>query len=257
MSERHPYEDSTLLVLSGAGRSGTTALHQALSDHPAIESSRHVQNIVSDLLGTARKNQIAPTRRPAMRLGDERYQGLFRRLLLDLVFPDAPPLNPGSAALVFTTLTRETAPYLLATFPRARVVCLVRDGVEVVRSRLAHEHLGADSFENHCAVWANAAATGLWAKSEPRAMTLPYERLCADPGGAIEEIEAFADLEHDDAPARRLQTHRYHPTRHPGSHDWKHWSPENRAVFNEICGEPMRRLGYRVPWTEPAISSTR
>lgn len=250
MTPSHPYQDAPLLVLTGAGRSGTTALHQALGAHPGLDASGYVQNIVHDVLTTALVNRSAPTRRPTMRVSDDEYDALFRRLILDLVFPATQPAPNASVPMLFTNLTRDTADYLGRLFEQARVVVLIRNGVDVVRSRLAHTSLGVHGFESHCRAWAMSAEVCEWAQSEKQALLVRYEDLRRDGANLLNRIENHAGLPHHDAPLRQLGARTYHPTPANSGHEWERWAPAQRKVFEEHCALGMNRLGYTIPWRQ-------
>ena len=50
---RHPYESVPLIVISGVGRSGTTALRESLGLHPDVHSTGRENNIIYDVADTA------------------------------------------------------------------------------------------------------------------------------------------------------------------------------------------------------------
>jgi len=247
MESPHPYEDLPMLVLTGVGRSGTTALRKALSTHPGIISTGHEHNVAFDVLECARRNRTEFSRRYAMQTSDARHDALFRGLLFDLVFPDPQPAAQGRCTMLFTNLFPETATYLTEAFPKAKIVCLVRDGVEVIASRKKHEHFGGDDFERHCRIWTNAADMLAWSQGRDDAMLIRHEHLRADPELLCARIASFVGLENDAGAAKHLCEHTYHPTNHDGP-AWASWSSAERRTFEEICSQSMKKLGYTIPW---------
>lgn len=240
-------DDAGLIVLTGVGRSGTTALLRALGEHPGVRSSGHAHNVVFDVLEAGRINRTLPSRRAAMQLGDEAHDALFRKLILDLVLPstDRPDgTRRGRTPLLFTNLTPDAASYLLGLFPEARVLCLVRSGTEVVRSRMRHPVFGTQPFEQHCRAWANAGAMHAWAQARPRCLCVRYESVRDSPEQACEEIHAFCGLSPSPLPALHLRSRTYHPTP-AGAPDG--WTRDEHELFVSLCGEAMEQLGYSIP----------
>ncbi len=255
MVSPHPYEDLPLLVLTGVGRSGTTALRKALSTHPAIISTGHEHNVAFDVLECARRNRTEGSRRFAMQTTDEVHDALFRRLIYDLVFPEPAPAREGQCVMLFTNLFPETATYLTEALTTTRVVCLVRNGVEVIASRMKHEHFGSDDFERHCHVWTNAAAMSDWCADRSDSIVIRYERLKADPVSVCDEIAHLMGIEPSAAPGAHLRQHTYHPTDHGGP-AWASWTDAHRRTFETLCGEAMRQLGYDIPWLNNAAHAS-
>ncbi len=282
LQPRHPYEHLPLLVTTGVGRSGTTALRNAIERHPAVHGTDRENNIVYDLLEAARLNCTMPSRVHAMRVTPARYDEVFRRTLLELLWPTT-GCGPGveiarvdrglgevRALHMFTALTPERAAYLRRLFPggRVKVVHIVRNGIEVVSSRIRFEGFKSQGFEGQCRVWAEDAA--MWREGLKRSDTLivRHERLRADAAGVLGEVWRLAgfsgEASHCQQSIDLLEGKIYHPTpEEPGAaanteleqraSRWQGWTSEDRAAFDRICGEAMRELGYAMPWSEGSV----
>ena len=50
----------------------------------------------------------------------------------------------------------EVAEFLVEFIPNIQIVNIVRNGLEVVASRIAHAHIGKRTFEEHCVAWSAA-----------------------------------------------------------------------------------------------------
>ena len=241
-----------MLVLTGVGRSGTTALRQAIGTHPSVISTGHEHNVVFDVLECARRNRSEYSRRYAMQMTDEMHDSLFRRLIFDLVFPEPKTTAGGTCTMVFTNLFPETASYLIEAMPNARVVCLVRNGVDVLASRMKHKQFRSDDFAQNCKVWTNAASMHAWCTDRDDAFVIQYERLKADPECVCNEITEFMKIDQSQAPGMHLREHTYHPTHHEGP-AWASWSDTDRHTFEMICGDAMHHLGYAIPWESEGV----
>jgi hypothetical protein len=248
MDEPHPYTDLPLIVVTGVGRSGTTALRKALGCHPDIISTDHEHNVVFDILGVAHKDRTEYSRRYAAQVSDSEHDALFRELVLGLIFPVCKPDTQNKSVLLFTNLCPRTGDYLLEAFQRAQVVCLVRNGIETVHSRTKHAAFGLQSFKRHCQIWNNAGVMERWSKTNSRSMLVRHENLKQDANEAIESIIDFCNLTGSAAPAQHINNSTHHPTQTDGQAGWQSWTADQRQIFERLCSDEMTSLGYQIPW---------
>lgn len=254
----HPYRDVPLLLVSGIGRSGTTVLRECLGAHPAMHTTGCENNVVYDVINAARVNKTMPSRRVALRVDERRYDELFLDLLLNLLWPE-PLADAPESLLAYSGMTPESAEMLLDIWPRARVVYIVRHGVEVVASRMLYSSFADQPFDEHCARWASAARFAAWARSRDDVLVVRHENLLSESGARalLHRIWSFAGLAWAEEPMRVLRTMR-HPTKHPDEGDgeadlarrrerWRLWTDEQRRTFLRICGSAMRDLNYTLP----------
>jgi hypothetical protein len=132
------------LIVIGAGRCGTTSLHQQLSEHPEIAMSRTKE---LRFFADAPELESAPPRDPVDRHLLERQRGNWQRGVgwYRAQFDPAAPVR-GEASPVYTApgFTR-CAGRIAELVPDARLVFCVRDPVERAISNYRHAHaLGND-----------------------------------------------------------------------------------------------------------------
>lgn len=255
MTQPHPYSDLPMIVVTGVGRSGTTALRKALGCHPDIISTGHEHNIAFDLLETARRNRTEFSRRVAMQVTDDEHDALFRNILLDLIFPKPEIVIPNRVPMLFTNLFPKTADFLLELIPNAKIVCIVRDGVDTVHSRTKHAHLGVHPFERQCTAWKNAHAMARWSDTTDRCLTIRYEHMKSDPVRTCEQVLAYCSLTPSKSPTNHLLETTHHPTKPEHNASWQSWTAEQRSIFETHCGQEMAELGYTIPWKAQPISN--
>jgi hypothetical protein len=237
----HVYDEIPLVVLSGVGRSGTFALRDALGRHPQVHSTGSENNILYDLLSTAQRNCTIEARRIAMQVDQPTYDRLFHDLILCRLFPG----QAGAA--------------------RVRIVYLVRNGIEVVSSRLRFGNFVDLPFRQHCEVWARSVEMAEWGRDRDDFMLLRHERLLEDRtlADSLEAFWTFAGLPAEAKIFERLLNVCYHPTSEDGASSpgetlreradrWRDWTDEQRLTFADVCGEAMRYWGYEMPWLSPA-----
>ncbi len=259
----HPYDGLPMVVISGVGRSGTTALRKSLGLHPRLHSTGHENNIVYDVLALARLNCTAPSRRFAMLVDDPTYDAHFRALLLGLLWP-RPRTDPGrpDALLALSDLTPDRADYLVRLVPGVRIVYLVRNGIEVIASRLRYDGFRHFTFEQNCDTWSGAHDMARWGEPCGNFHLLRHERLLPPhgPERTLNELLSFLGLDPNPTVLAHLRDTAYHPTSEAKptqtpaeilasrAERWADWSDLQRGYFERSCSATMEHFGYPVPW---------
>jgi len=260
----HPYEGVPLVLVSGVGRSGTTALRHCLSAHPDLHSTGSENNIIFDVLETARHNCTYPSRRGTMKVVQAAYDRQFRLLLLNLLWPEPCRGSRPTKLLATSDLTPDRADYLCRVFPDAQIAYIVRNGISVVSSRMAHPNFKDDPFEEHCRRWAGARDMIEWGASR-REFVLVRQEDVLDAVNAEEVCRRTMeqlDLPFCPACVETMTGNRYHPTTFKDETEdaakdlktradrWTMWTDEQRALFTKICGQSMLYLNYKIPWQQ-------
>jgi len=107
--------------------------------------------------------------------------------------------------------------YLQQLFPNVRLVYLVRNGIEVVSSRMVFDGFKDRSFEWQCQVWAKAEEMARWGAEQKNFYLIRHESLL-DPESASHVFTALSkwlDLKNDPRCSDALRTEIYHPTKFP------------------------------------------
>jgi len=261
---RHPYESTNIILISGAPRSGTTALRNSLAAHCDVYSTNCESNVVNDVLCAALRNCTLPDRKGNMVLGQRAYDRIFRRMLLKLLWPN-PWDRPGvpRALSTYTHLEPASAEYLVQVFRRARIVYLVRNGIESVASAAAFESFASLPFAVLCKRWAVSLKMAQWGNGRGEFLLVRHEHVRDPQRGepTLREILHWAGLPYDERCVEVLRSTRFHPTRLPDETDvdaqsldrraerWRYWSREQRKTFVDICGPAMNYFGYPIAWT--------
>jgi hypothetical protein len=161
-------------------------------------------------------------------------------------------LKPGHRYLAERTASHVySVPNIAAVYPDGRLVHIVRDGRDVVRSLLNMSFAPDDVRE----------ATELWRKGivEARAAAPPeqyrevrYERLLADPEGQIRELYDWLDLpageEEVGAALAEARLTRNEDPADPraAAGKWRDtFTPEDLAEFMSVGGDLLVELGYQ------------
>lgn len=147
--------------------------------------------------------------------------------------------------------------------PRARLLYVVRDGREVVRSIMARLHYTADStshfnlqplpsdplYESWEGLSRFAKVCWLWADANRRlAEDVPdwvkFESLIGNYDYFRRNLLNFLGLEMSEPRWRALVGVPTNITKQFTFPPWQEWDTSQRAAFDAICGEQMARYGY-------------
>lgn len=266
------------LFLIGVGRSGTTALRKSLGLHPQIYYGGTENNIVTDVLRAAYDNCTRPERASNLLVEQSEYDSIFRDALNRLLWPDAAK-SATRIRLASFAMPPKLGSYLLQVFPNARILHLVRDGIQVISSRQLHDGFQHFTFRDNCERWDSTYRLYQWGSTQGHAYSLfRYEWLndFAELRVQLEKVYDWLEIEWVEAPFENLTALRYHPTVHPQegappnpgythiseqeraqfessrNERWRFWDETQRATFQELCGEAMRGFGYAIPWANAA-----
>lgn len=260
----HPFIKSPLLLVSGQARSGTTVLTKAIGSHPQVYSNQKESNYLVDLVWTIQRACKMETRRRQLLVSEGEFQDRFRDTLWHVLFPtngwDA--AEPPRCVSTFSAMRSEVAEFLVEFIPQVRIINIVRNGVEVVASRMAHQHIGKRTFEEHCVAWAAAIDMITWGESKEEFYLIRQEDFLSQEKtqAVFSDLFRSLGLRDDPASADFVAGGIINTTRSDFDTDetvanlntrgdrWKNWSPSQRETFERICKIPMLQLGYDVPW---------
>jgi hypothetical protein len=264
--DRHPFSDLPLLLVSGAGRSGTTALRQCVAAHPDIDCLNRESNYIFDLMRNAHLSLDNPFRVKNLVVSAKRFWQCHQQLILHLHWPvrSIADRRAKLALATYSMLDPRAAIGLAEAFPTLSHCHIVRNGIEVVSSYVSFPNFSHLSFEDCCRIWARQQAMIQYVTTHKHATLVRYEWLREDRDAfsrALDEALRRCGLAWHPQ-CRKPLSRTWHPTRFSGESRadarklsrrkdrWKYWSPGQRDRFTEICGETMQMLGYDIPWLE-------
>ena len=255
------------LFLCGVGRSGTTILRRSLGLHSAMYYEGKENNLVQDILAVARDNCTLPSRKFAMNVDQKTYDDAFRQLIQQLVWP-GPQGHEKPIWMAAINPVAEQMDYLCQVFPNARILVLVRNGIEVVASRMNHRSFGKLDFESHCQTWIRTRGIIHWGQRHPGRFRIMRHEWFYDERAlesALEHIFEWLEIPAESQVLRNFAQSLPHPTGRPvttagesvikshraffesKSRAWCEWTPGQRQTFHRICAPFMQELGYEMP----------
>lgn len=232
--------------------------------------SNNRENVwLRDIMAVVLETLNDPVRVRELSVEADEFVAKFRDTAWRLLFPAdlCEAANNVRAVSTFTSLREDMFDALPMFLPNFRLVNIVRDGVEVVASRLKHAHIaGAGDFHTHCVAWAHCTDIIHWFQGQPslkerfflvRHEQLLDDELCREVFGRIQHrfgLDRCDDCERfvKENFVSRNEDSGHSPRTLEGAEsrkaDWQTWSVEQRRTFEEVCGVAMNELGYPIPW---------
>lgn len=257
------------LFQAAVGRSGSTILRRSIGLHPDVYYNGAENNLIQDIAGVGHLNCTRQSRIDSMRVDQRAYDDSFRRLICDLTWPDRElrarqvhfaAINPGAEHLDF----------LCQIFPNAKIVCLVRNGLEVVCSRMKHQSFAGNEFQSQCETWNRCTQMIDWGERNPDRFFLfrhewTYDSQLVESKldqifkwtGIPNSPEVVANIRNviDCMPTTEVpkefsqmndaEKQNYFREKADRCQDW---SDAQREQFIELCKPLMERLGYSIPF---------
>lgn len=272
------------IFVIGTGRSGTTVLLEALGAHPNVLAAWGEAPSIRDFgrlaeTYTADDNSGAYLR-TTNRLSERRYLGALRRLSFETTFGRDGGLYARCRAIGERLVKYRRSPLrlrlvsrwcaktfpdeqsfrgLLALYPDAQFLWIVRNGLDVVYSRTRFKGFRQMDFAKQCRTWATSIETYDWVRRTSRALELRHENLVAEPDAFFERVHAFLNLRQHPGPARFAKSTLIHPLDRKTQAKvdvkqalerrddaWDLWTDEEKQTFLQICGPAMETMGYRI-----------
>lgn len=270
---QHPWftrddaRDDRAVIIGGCGRSGTTVLREMLARHPSIAIGPE-SGILCDLPSVSYLAAAweMPRREVEERLARSRSFVEFASAL----FRDHAEAQGKPRWGDKTPRNVRAIPRLLAAFPRARFIHVLRDGRDTACSLRTHPR---EVYRNgrlvpntvrkpiaQCARrWVEDVSAGLAFRGHPRVTDVRYEDLVFDPEGTMRRLLEFIDEPWDprvldvdagdptSARAARMMNNRNAGERlSPASIGrWKRdMDHADRKDFARVGGELLIALGY-------------
>ena len=265
------------LIIAGAGRSGTTALLNALGEHPEVLTMQGERPFVTYVGGVVQGFEDSPNREwriGTLNVSNERLYKTYRTLCFESAFGRRgwyalkgiarKRVLPSTIRYWSVKAFPTEAQYygFLRLYPSARVVAILRNGIDNVNSRMHHATFRDDPFEHHCTEWVYLVGKYDYLSRDPEhAIFVRQEELRDTPEAVFPRVFATCGLSESDKPLQYVRTTVVHPLEESTQTEtdakdffdqrapaYESWTEDQRKMFKDICGETMERVGYEVPF---------
>lgn len=233
-----------LIVIVGAGRSGTTWLEELLLAYDDMGGlSGHETWLFHQLRHLWRNFSDA---------GSEEFVAALRRFCDGVLTTAQRRYSPRSHFYVEKTPAHvERLPEIAAVYPDAWVIHLIRDGRDVARSMSQVPFFDVTDPAAGAALWRRVMQTARHdARTVPRFREIRYEALHDDPVRVVRDIRAWVNAASTPEPEalnhaieRRVSTHAGTANR-VGPQSWRALSPAALAGVYASAGDELVRTGY-------------
>ena len=267
------------IIVSGASRSGTSVLLQALGRHPAIVSLPGEAPYMTTIGGAGYIFNIGPDSQyytNSLKFSKSHMHDMLKRFCFEYAAGRHYGLTlflRGLAGKEFSYLNKKywcakTFPDvnsclgLLELYPDMKIVYILRNGIDVVESRTRYAGFKDNMFEDHCRQWAHTVEKYRYLSKLDCVMSVRHEALVENPEKMFRDIFDFLKISFCKGPLDFVKNTLVHPFDHPTQENlsvktafenrpspYDHWSEKKRHIFNSICGRLMDEVGYRISST--------
>lgn len=266
------------IIVSGVGRSGTTAVVRSIGQHPnvLVVPGMEMPYLVHfvEYLAQIGDGTYAASIFNKFRFDYIKVFGLnyARTLEEEFIFRYS---NRKADFWIGKSLVSED--FHIDTyrklFSNPKFVIVFRNGIEVVASRMKYMD---ESFETACSKWSSIASRQAKFQDSSQLLAIQHVDVIRNPEGTLKSILEYVNLPFRTEPADFIKKNVLHPTvgvdgdamnvnatersvksfggvnvreyfsnREP---IYISWNEEQRRMFKDICGESMDQLGYEMPF---------
>lgn len=151
---------------------------------------------------------------------------------------------------------------LKAIFPGCQIICMVRNGIDVVGSRMKYKGFSSLPFEEHCMNWRDTVSKYAYVDRLDWGIVIRYEDFLSDQASTLSKIADFLGCHGNyDGVVHYVKTNVLHPLDksdqsvsdaaaflNSRNACWHSWNEEQRRTFIDICGSDMKSKGYKIPF---------
>lgn len=253
----HPLYDSRVLVVSGIGRSGTTVLRKSLEIHNEIISTQTENNLVFDLLESLERS--INQRSNAIKDSIIDHKRVFKNTILDTTFPLV--FDKRKVNALCCDLRVESLNQIIELFnEKIKIIYIIRNGIEVVASRMIKKQFSHFTFEENCRIWAYSEKIVRHSVNLPQLHLVRHEDFLFEESLAktYKKIFYHVGVAFEPKCIEFVNENFCHPTSLTSYDDekknlkyrskrWEKFTKEEKKKFHDICSDSMHYLGYKIP----------
>ncbi len=254
------------LLISGIGRSGTSAVISSLATHHEVLTPNRIGEapLINEFISFLMEYEDeSPNREYHLKnyqLDRPERAKAFSDMLIKCQYGIENIPEDASSKFWIAKVSLNQVQHKKAEeiFGDVSTVYVMRNGVEVVNSALSFHGFADLTFEQLCRRWVDNIAASQYLFSAKNCSVVRHDQLIADPVSVYKRVFSEVGLSDDDAPAdfigstlfnssfddkgRMSSASQVFKDRQAG---WFRWSEQQQEVFKEICDGTMQEYGFR------------
>ena len=268
---------ATPLLISGIGRSGTSALLKALALHSEVFKANKVGEapfvsaFLNFLAQFENNSPMVDYNLQNYRLDDQDRRKTFAELLIMNQCGKQLELDGSDKKywIAKTTLGIEAYAKAQEIFGDVRIAYIMRNGIEVINSARNFSGFSNLEFMEHCQRWKTNIESSEYLFGYPKVSVVKHDEMVAEPQKTFERIFSQLEIKQDQEPAKFIGGNIFNSSFDKTAEDtkskerfknrldaWNSWSAEEQTVFIENCDELMTKYNFVRPYSEEPEKET-
>ncbi|MGQ7848773.1 sulfotransferase family 2 domain-containing protein [Granulosicoccus sp. 3-233] len=265
------------LLISGIGRSGTSAVISAMSKHKSVVEPSRVgeapffNHFIRFLIDYEDESPHKEYHHKNYQLDKAGRDQVFSRLLSQVQYGfDVEECDQGKEFWIAkVSLNNSSYAKCCEMFESLRIIYVIRNGVEVVNSAKSFSGFKELSFEQLCRRWVGNIEDCRYVHSAANCAVIKHNELVQDPHSVFENVFDSLRMERDTGPAEFISSTLFNSSfNESGSMEsarlvfkdrlacWEEWSEAEKETFIRICDPHMQEFDFRRPYSNISSSVT-
>ena len=259
------------IFISGIGRSGTSAVISAMSEHSEVVKPDRVGEapFINHFVRFLKEfEDLSPHRDYHLKnyqLSPDNRAEVFSNLMATLQYGfdvDKSDLDKRYwiAKVSFDQESYEKAAHILGEL---RIIYVIRNGIEVVNSARNFKGFADLSFEQLCSRWVNNITQCDYVNESNNCAVIKHHEMVENPGSVFESVFKKLSISQDKGPAEFIaktlfnssfdKSEKLSSTATVFSNRlecWNEWTEEEKRMFISKCDDTMDKYNFTKPYSE-------
>jgi len=257
------------LFISGIGRSGTSALLQAMSEHPSvcktdrIGEAPFISSFLNFLVQYEDTSANASYHHQNYRLTEEdRLDSFSDFMIQNQCGNNIIRKNPDQIFWIAKTSLGKLAHHKAEEiFDEVRTLYIMRNGIEVIHSARNFPGFAHLNFKQLCQRWSDSFNCCRFLTKTPRSAVIKHHDLVNNPIDTFDYVYSKLQMEYHPAPANFISSTFFNSSFDDSNTDgttqskfssrisaWNQWSNSEQIEFISTCDQYMQEFDFHRPY---------